>query len=84
MVPWNVTGLRVLPGRRLEVAFADGLCGIVDLSREKLDGVLAPLADDSVFTLARIENGAVTWPNGIEFAPDAMYDEVLAMQRAPA
>ena len=84
MIPWKVTKLKPLPGHRLQVIFADGLSGIVDLSKDKFDGILAALADDTYFAQARLEDGVVTWPNGAEIAPDAMYDEVLAKQHASA
>jgi len=84
MIPWKVTKLKVLPGHRLQVTFADGLSGIVDLSKDKLDGILAPLADEIYFAQARLADGVVTWPHGAEIAPDAMYDEVLAKQHASA
>src|SRR2546425_101771 len=45
---------------------------------------LAPLADETSFAQARLADGVVTWPNGAEIAPDAMYDEVLARQHASA
>ena len=82
MIPWNVTKIKVLPGYRLEIAFADGLSGVVDLSKDRFDGMLAPLSDEAFFARARIHEGVVTWPNGAEIAPDAMYDEVLSAQRA--
>ncbi len=84
MIPWKVTKLKALPGHKLQVTFADGLSGIVDLSKDKVDGVLAPLADDTYFAQARLKDGVVTWPNGAEIAPDAMYDEVRARQHASA
>lgn len=84
MVPWKVTKLKVLPGHRLEVVFADGRAGMVDLSKDHFHGVLAPLEDEAFFAQARIQDGVVTWPNGAEIAPDAMYDEVAATQRASA
>ena len=84
MVAWKVTNLRVLPGHRLEVAFADGHSGVVDLSKDRFDGILAPLADEAFFAQALIHDGVVTWPNGAEIAPDAMYDDVMAAQRASA
>ena len=34
------------------------------------------------FARARINGGVVAWPNGAEIAPDAMYDEVRAVQHA--
>jgi hypothetical protein len=76
MIAWNVTALKVLPGHRLEVAFAGGLRGIVDMSKDDFSGVFAPLVDESYFALATIHDGVVVWPNGVDIAPDAMYDEV--------
>ncbi len=84
MTPWKVAKLKVLAGHKLQATFADGLSGIVDLSKDKFDGILAPLADDTYFAKARLEDGVVTWPNGAEIAPDAMYDEVRARQHASA
>ena len=84
MVAWKVTKLKVLPGHRLDFVFADGMSGIVDLSKDHFDGMLAPLADEAFFAQARIHDGVVTWPNGAEIAPDAMYDDVMAAQRASA
>jgi hypothetical protein len=78
MIPWRVTHVKVLPDFRLEVSFADGLSGIVDMSSEAFDGVFAPMADPAFFTQARVEDGVVVWPNGVDIAPDALYDEVAA------
>jgi Protein of unknown function (DUF2442) len=66
----------------LRVTFADGTQGVVDMSGETFDGVSAPLADPDFFARARVEDGVVTWPNGVDIAPDAMYDEVAAKQTA--
>lgn len=84
MIPWQVTQLKVLSGHRLEVGFADGLSGVVDLSKERFEGILAPLADETFFARACINGGVVAWPNGAEIAPDAMYDEVRSVQHASA
>ncbi|TAM54075.1 MAG: DUF2442 domain-containing protein [Paraburkholderia sp.] len=77
MIAWSVTTLKVLPGHRLEVSFADGVRGVVDMSRDNFSGVFAPLADEAYFAQATIRDGVVVWPNGVDIAPDAMYDEVL-------
>ena len=84
MVPWKVTKLKVLPGHRLDVVFADARAGVVVLSKDRFDGMLAPPADEAYFAQARIHDGVVTWPNGAGIAPDAMYDEAIAAQRASA
>jgi len=76
MIAWYVTALSVLPGHRLEVQFADGQAGVVDMSRDDFSGVFAPLADETYFAQAVVKDGVVVWPNGVDIAPDAMYEEV--------
>lgn len=78
MIPWHVTAAKPLPGYRLDVTFADGLSGVVDLSDVPHTGVFAPWADPDYFAQARVdeEMGTVVWPNGADVAPDAMYDDV--------
>ena len=49
MIFWIVTELKVLSGHRLEVGFADGLRGVVDMSKDDFSGVFSPLADESYF-----------------------------------
>lgn len=76
MIPWMTTRVAALPGRQLEVTFADGLHGVVDLSGECFAGALAPLNDPDFFALANVKDGAVSWPGDMELAPDAMHVEV--------
>lgn len=78
---WRVTEVRPLADYRLSVRFADGTSGEVDASRLILGtapGVFAPLRDPTLFASVRIEHGAVTWPGGLDLAPDAMYAEIRA------
>jgi Protein of unknown function (DUF2442) len=74
--PDDVAEVRVESGYRLSVRFFDGTSGIVDMSgliNSPQAGVFAVLADPQCFAKAAIELGAVTWPNGLDLAPDAMY-----------
>ena len=41
-------------------------------------GVFASLADPAMFARASVSYGAVTWPNGVDMAPDAMHDVIEA------
>ena len=82
-MPWRVTHVEALADHRLRVTFLDGLTGIVDLSRRvhALNaGVFAPLADPARFAQVSLEYGAVTWPGGVDLAPDAMHH---ALQQSP-
>jgi hypothetical protein len=77
--PWRVTEVEAIPDFRLRVCFADGLAGVVDLSRivhSPKAGVFAALANPSLFAQAGLEYGAVAWPGEIDLAPDAMYDAI--------
>ena len=38
--------------------------------------VFAPLCDLATFDRAEVVLGAVTWPSGVDLAPDAMYDAI--------
>lgn len=74
--PDDVAEVRTEPQHRLFVRFQDNTAGIVDMSALVASphaGVFKELADPVRFAEARVELGAVVWPNGIDLAPDAMY-----------
>ncbi len=78
---WRVTEVQALAGYRLKVRFRDETQGTVDLSRlvtGSRAGVFAVLRDPKLFAQARIECGAVTWPGGLDLAPDAMHEAIRA------
>ncbi|HEX3990916.1 MAG TPA: DUF2442 domain-containing protein [Acetobacteraceae bacterium] len=80
-VPWRVRDVTALPGYRLAVTFLDGTAGTVDMSemiKSEAAGVFATLRDPELFAAVTVELGAVTWPNGLDLAPDAMHEEILA------
>jgi hypothetical protein len=79
--PWRVAHVKVLSGFRLHVRFNDGTEGNVELSdfvHSGSAGIFAALRDATLFAQARIESGAVTWPGGLDLAPDAMHRAIKA------
>ena len=77
--PWLVTNVRVLPDHRLAVRFADGTEGQAALRALLFSndaGVFASLRDEAAFATAFVDDGAVTWANALDLAPDAMYDVI--------
>ena len=77
--PWRVEAVTALPGNRLSVRFVDGLTGCVDLSallESPQAGVFACLRDPEMFAQVRVKLGAVTWPGGLDLAPDAMHTAI--------
>jgi hypothetical protein len=81
----RVIAIEPLPEYRLRIKFADGVAGIVDLSGELHGEMFEPLRDEAVFRQATIDEfGVVTWPNGADLAPDALYLEIAGGQAQPA
>ncbi len=85
---WDVTEVRALPDFHLDVRFRDGVSGVVDMAamvKAPNAGLFAVLSDPEMFARAKIEAGAVIWPNvldawpwSLDLAPDAMHDELAA------
>ena len=82
MADWSIVRFAVLPNYRIEVSFADGTSGMADLSPRLLQGKLGDgfdvLCDEPFFSKVYLEHGALTWPGGIDLAPDAMYQRIRA------
>jgi len=76
----RVTDARHAGGFRVWLRFADGLSGEIDLERELWGPVFVPLKDLSEFANLRVEPdfGTIVWPNGADFAPEFLYDELKA------
>ena len=67
----------------LKLAFNDGTRKTVDVG-PLLDGpIFEPLRDPDYFARASLDSvcGTVVWPNGADFAPEALHE--LAPQQAP-
>ena len=75
--------MTALPDFRLHVTFVDGTAGEVELAKflQRPDierTVFGPLCKPAAFAQAAVVLGAVTWPSGVDLAPDAMYDAIRA------
>jgi hypothetical protein len=80
MANWSIVKFEVLPDYKIAITFADGTSGIADLSPRLSQGPLGdgfdPLCDRQIFSKVYLEHGALTWPGGIDLAPDAMYERI--------
>ena len=73
---WRITKARVLDDHAIQVRFTDGLEGVVRFSPDFFQGVFSHLCDPVKFRELAVVDGAVTWPGGLDLAPDAMYQEI--------
>jgi hypothetical protein len=76
----DVIGVRHLGGFKLKIEFSNGMTGERDFSfivRES-GPMLEPLKDPAYFRRVFIEDGVMTWPNGYDWDPIALHDEMKA------
>ena len=73
----DVTAVEVVGDHRLRLTFEDGTVGEVDFAEREWRGVLEPLRDAAYFARVRIdgEAGTIAWPDGIDLAPEPLYEE---------
>ena len=76
MADYDVIEVKAVDALKLQVRFADGLCGTVRLMPSHLYGVFEVLKDPEVFAKVRCDDGFVSWPGDIDLAPDAMHQEI--------
>jgi len=60
----------------LQLRFNDGTSKRVNVRPLLTGAVFAPLSDPQYFRTVRLDKvaGTVVWPNGADFAPEALYD----------
>ena len=69
----KISNIKVLQGYRLELAFDDGVCGVVDLSDLVGKGVFAFWRDRHAFEQVRIGSfGELVWGDQIDLCPDSL------------
>ena len=70
----KVTAVKVLEDYRLDLVFADGKRGIVDLSHLVGKGVFALWDDYRAFRDVRVgTSGELAWGEEVDLCPDALY-----------
>jgi Protein of unknown function (DUF2442) len=60
--------------------FSNGMVGDIAFSAERWTGARAPLNDSAYFAEVAVnpEAGTVVWPDGIELAPELLYEQAKA------
>jgi uncharacterized protein DUF2442 len=73
----HVTGVAVIGDYRLRLLFEDGTVGDVSFEDREWNGVFEPFRDPSVFADVYVDTqfGTLAWPNGLDMAPEPLYDE---------
>jgi Protein of unknown function (DUF2442) len=75
---YDVLEARYLGGHRLWLRFRDGTSGEIDLKAELIGPVFEPLKDPAYFQqfVVHRELQTLVWPNGADFAPEFLHDNI--------
>jgi len=75
---YHIIEARYVAGHVVWLRFRDGTSGEIDLSSALCGPVFEPLRDPAVFKQFHIhpEFHALVWPNGADFAPEFLRDNV--------
>jgi hypothetical protein len=75
----RVISVKPLENYLLEIEFDDGLRKVIDIRPFLGTGISAALTDESYFRQVALEDGGgITWPNGYDFCPNFLRDDVPA------
>jgi hypothetical protein len=82
----DITAVEVIARYTLRLTFADGTVGDVDFTTRDWRGVFEPLRDPDYFARVQVdpEAGTITWPDGLDMAPEPLYDEARRHRIAAA
>ena len=75
----HVTGVAVIGQYKLRLLFEDGTVGDVSFEGREWKGVFEPFRDPAVFANVYVDRqfGTIAWPNGLDMAPEPLYQEAL-------
>jgi hypothetical protein len=82
-----VVNAEILEEYKIEVKFNDGTEGIIDFQNIIEDDnreIIRELLDKNKFQTARVEYDTLVWENGVDFAPEYLYERVKAEEHIVA
>jgi hypothetical protein len=77
---YRIISVKPLSNYLLDLQFSDGVQRIVDIGPFIGEGISAELKDETYFRKVMLEDGGgVSWPNGYDFCPNFLREEVPAV-----
>ena len=81
----RVISVKPLQNYLLEIEFEDGFRKVVDITPFLGDGISAALKEEAYFRRVTLEDGGgIAWPNGYDFCPNFLRDDVPAVNSITA
>jgi hypothetical protein len=69
---------------RVYIEFNDGLGGVIDFAHKIASdhrAIIRELADKNKFNKIKVERHTLCWENGVDFAPEYLYDQIAVRQK---
>jgi hypothetical protein len=78
----HVTNVEVVGDHELRLTFEDGTVGDIAFEDQEWRGVFEPLRDPQEFAKVTVDSeiGTLVWPNGLDMAPEPLYQEARQRQ----
>jgi len=74
----EVTKVEYRGGYVYRILFDDGVEGDLDFSEYLTRGpIFKALESKSIFSMATLEGGTISWPNGADVAPETLYEKII-------
>lgn len=71
---YSVKDAKAVDGSKLYLQFEDGKRGIYDMTPLLSQGVFRKLTDRALFNSVRSDGFTAVWPNGLDIAPEELYE----------
>jgi len=78
-MPFWVVKMELRGGYDVYVEFSDGQRGVIDFQNKLMTDhreIIRELIDMDKFKKVRIERHTLCWDNGVDFAPEYLYDQL--------
>jgi hypothetical protein len=82
-----VVNAKIVEEYKIEVRFNDGTDGIIDFQKiieNDHRGIIKELLDKNKFQTVRVDYDTLVWENGVDFAPEYLYEKVKTKEHIVA
>jgi hypothetical protein len=83
-MPFCFIKAELLEDYKISLEFNDGLGGVIDFQNKLLTDhrdIIRELIDKDKFQAIKIERHTLCWDNGVDFAPEYLYEQVIMQKK---